>query len=673
MAQQHTNRLIHESSPYLLQHAHNPVDWHPWGEEALEKARREDKPLLISIGYAACHWCHVMEHESFEDPELARIMNQNFVCIKVDREERPDIDQVYMTAVQLITGSGGWPLNCFALPDGRPFYGGTYFPPQQWRVVLESLARSYRDDREKVIRAAQQLSQGVADSETLLEKAADVAFTQEDLDHLFVRWKSRFDTEHGGNVGAPKFPMPASLQFLLRYHFQTQDSAALAQVELTLEKMALGGLYDGIGGGFARYSVDGQWHVPHFEKMLYDNAQLVSLYAKAFAHQPKPLYRQVVFETLAFVERELQSPQGAFYSSLDADSQGHEGAFYVWTRAEVDSLLGHDSPIFCHYYDITPEGNWEDGLSIPRVRQTLDQVAQAHQSTPQQVQDVLDRGKRVLLQARGQRPRPGLDDKILTAWNALMVKAYVDAYQTFSEDAFLEQALRGAEFIGQHMLQPDGSLLRNHKDGRSTINAFLDDYSFTIEAFIALYEATFDERWLVQAKRLAEHATEHFLDPKSGMFFYTSDRDPVVVARKMELTDNVIPASNSSMAHALHRLGQHFEDGELRRLSRQMLLNVKQYALSNGNFYANWGLLLQSQVFPGFEVAIAGPEAQEARMELQSHYLPNVLWAGASSPSELPLMRDRHTETGARIFVCQGQSCLLPTDQTAEALRMLGR
>ncbi|MCP4551453.1 MAG: thioredoxin domain-containing protein, partial [Bacteroidetes bacterium] len=500
-----TNHLINESSPYLLQHAHNPVNWYPWGTEALEKAKRENKLIIISIGYAACHWCHVMEHESFEDEEVAKFMNNNFIAIKIDREERPDIDQVYMNAVQLISGRGGWPLNCITLPDGRPIYGGTYFPKAQWMEMLTRVSQFIKQNPDKAEQQAIALTEGVRSNEMILKNTEEVSFKISDLNNIFDAWKSNIDYKNGGQKRAPKFPLPVGYQFLLQYHYLTKNQDALKAVNITLDKMADGGIYDQIGGGFARYSTDAIWKVPHFEKMLYDNAQLVSLYSTAFQLNKNPNYKLIVKETLAFIQRELTSEEGGFYSSLDADSEGVEGKFYVWTMSEIRNVLGDQADLIIDYYNITEKGNWENGANILLKSSKDSRISSKHKISKSELELRVADAKGKLLAARAKRIRPGLDDKILTSWNALMLKAYVDAYRVFGVEDYLDAALKNAEFIMSKVKSTNHRLHRNYKNGESSINAFLDDYTFTISAFISLYQATFDEKWLTVAQDLTNY------------------------------------------------------------------------------------------------------------------------------------------------------------------------
>lgn len=582
-----TNHLIGETSPYLLQHAHNPVNRYPWGKEALDKARKEEKLIIVSIGYAACHWCHVMEHESFEDEDVATYMNDHFVAVKVDREERPDLDQVYMNAVQLLTGRGGWPLNCIALPDGRPVYGGTYFPKAQWIEMLTQVLTFVKQRPDKAQQQAEALTQGVQASEIVYRNTEEAEFTTDDLDCIFTAWKGDMDYANGGHRGAPKFPLPVGYQFLLHYHYLTRNADALKAVTTILDKMAGGGIYDQIGGGFARYSTDEYWKVPHFEKMLYDNAQLVSLYSAAYQQTKDPRYKLIAGETLDFIRREMTSEEGGFYSSFDADSEGKEGKFYVWTRGELQRVLGGKADVIIDYYSVTENGNWEGGQNILFTSARDKEIADRYKITESELAQRVQEAKKVLLSERAGRIRPGLDNKILTSWNALMLKGYVDAYRVFDNKEYLGIALRNADFIIAKIKSSDGGLDRNYKNGTASINAFLDDYAFTASAFISLYQATFDERWLQEARQLTTYAIAHFYDEDSGMFYYTSDLDAALIARKMEITDNVIPSSNSEMAKNLFVLGQYFYDDEYIRKSEKMLINVGQDAFKGGAYYAN--------------------------------------------------------------------------------------
>jgi uncharacterized protein len=667
----HTNDLINESSPYLLQHAHNPVNWYPWSDKALQKAKAENKMLIISIGYAACHWCHVMEHESFEDEEVARIMNENFICIKVDREERPDVDQVYMTAAQLITGRGGWPLNAMALADGRPFYAGTYFPKDKWMNMLAYFVDQQQKQPEALQKSAEQVTKGIHATEHVTFKENGKIFSLNDLDKQFETWKPNIDFVRGGENRAPKFPMPSAWVYLLHYFYLSKNEEALKAATVTLDNMALGGIYDHLQGGFARYSTDANWHVPHFEKMLYDNAQLATLYAHAYQLTKNPLYKKTVYETLDFVKQELTSADGAFYASLDADSEGVEGKFYVWTKEEVDDVLGDDAVIFSAYYNITADGNWEHGNSILLRNETDEAIAEASAITVEELKNKIDAAKEKLMQVRNARVKPGLDDKILSSWNALIITGYTKAYRVFGEEAFLEAAVTNANFLLQHAIAADGEMTRNYKNGKASINALLDDYAFTIAAFIELYQATFDEQWLLEADRMTSYTLEHFFDTSSGMFFYTHNQYADLIARKMELSDNVIPSSNSEMAKNLFLLGHFLNKDEYISKAKQMLINVEADVQRNIYFYANWGMLQALFTGPLYEVAILGDDFKSKRQQFDEHYLPNVILLGSNKESKLALLENKLVQGQTMIYVCRDKSCKLPVVEVGEALRQI--
>jgi len=663
----HTNNLINETSPYLLQHAHNPVNWYAWGDEALAKAKAENKLLLISVGYSACHWCHVMEHESFEDEAVAKIMNDNFICIKVDREERPDIDQIYMNAVQLMTGRGGWPLNCFALPTGEPFYGGTYFQKDQWIQILNNVSNEYKVAPEKVNEYAQKLTEGIKTSEMLPMVKDKTPFSMDVIEAGVAKIKKQFDYVEGGGNNAPKFPMPNNYEFLLQYYYHTKDKEILDIVELTLDKMAYGGIYDQIGGGFARYSTDKYWKAPHFEKMLYDNGQLVSLYSQAYQLTKKPLYKHVVYQTLAYTAREMTAKNGAFYSSLDADSEGEEGKFYVWTKEELQTILKDDFEFVKEYYNVNSTGKWEGHYILLRKKDNA-KIAKQFKISEEEVVTKIENINAVLLKERAKKIRPGLDDKTLTSWNALMLKGYVDAYNVFGEDRFLKAALKNANFIVETQIRKDGGLNHNYKNGVSNLDGYLEDYSFTTEAFIALYQATFDEKWLTEAKQLTDYAIEHFYDVNTGFFFFTSNNAKGLVARKMELSDNVIPASNSSMAKTLFLLGELYYDKNYTDKSKQMLKNIETQISQYISGYSNWGILMLNNVKPFYEVAISGKKAHQKRMELNASYIPNKLIIGSTKSSSLPLLEMKEVNGMTMIYVCYNKACQSPVETVSEAL-----
>ncbi|MFT6783927.1 MAG: hypothetical protein ACJA1A_003869 [Saprospiraceae bacterium] len=669
----YTNDLIHESSPYLLQHAHNPVEWHPWSDEVLQKAQFEDKLLIISIGYAACHWCHVMEHESFEDSLVAKIMNDNFICIKVDREERPDVDDVYMTACQLASGRGcGWPLNAFALPDGRPVWAGTYFPKDQWVNILNQFKKLKEEDYDKLKETADKITNGIKNFETIDMGDGTQSYTLETLEAVKDDFIAKIDFKDGGRQGAPKFPMPNNYEFLLQYSYMTGDQKAMEAVKITLDRMAKGGIYDQLGGGFARYSTDANWIAPHFEKMLYDNGQLVSLYSHAYQVTKNPLYKNIVTQTIDFVERELMNKDFGFYSSLDADSEGVEGKFYVWQAAEIDSIINNEdeSKIYKDYYSIQKNGNWEH----TNILVVNDQFKSSkHNKTDSQISAIIASNNTKLMSTRDQRIRPGLDDKILTSWNGLMLKGYIDAYRAFGDERFLDTALKNAAFLAKNSVQPNGSMNRNYKNGKSSINAFLDDYGTVIDAFTALYEVTFDIQWLDKAETLMQHVQKHFYNSTDKMFYYTSDLDPALIARKMELSDNVIPASNSIMARNLYKLGTILYNQKMVDQAKQMLANMNKQVVQSKqpSYYSNWCQLMASMVNPPYEVAVLGEDAVMKSREIQSDYLPNAFFLGGKSEGKLELLKDKLQEERTMIYVCQNKVCKIPTEDTRKAIGLI--
>jgi len=654
------NRLQKETSPYLLQHAQNPVDWFAWGEEALQKAKTENKPILVSIGYSACHWCHVMEHECFEQEEVAEVMNQYFVCIKIDREERPDIDAIYMDAVQAMGVHGGWPLNVFLMPDGKPFYGGTYFPKENWMQLLKSVNNGFVNHQEEL----QQSAEGF--TENMLFKESDKyglifenqVFTQEDLDKMYQKIAQTFDENWGGFESSPKFPMPSIWQFLMRYAHLKQDKNAINHLKLTLNKIAIGGIYDQLGGGFARYSVDGEWFCPHFEKMLYDNGQLVSLYSEAYTFTGEHLYKETVYETIGWLKREMMSPEGGFYSALDADSEGVEGKFYVWTKSEIDKILGEESEEFCKIYQVTEQGNWENAVNILwKNESTLN--SNQH--------DYLQK----LLVKRADRIRPGLDDKILCSWNGLMLKGLVDAYRAFDEPDFLDLALKNAHFIENKFLQ-NNVLSHSYKNGETKIQGFLEDYAAVIDAYLNLYQATFEENWLHLAEKLALYVCQNFWDEDDQLFFFTDEDAENLIVRKKEIFDNVIPASNSMMARNFYTLGLILDREDFKEISKLMLAKMKALITKNVDFLTNWACLATQMVSPTAEIALVGKDFLKFRKEIDSRYYFNKVLSGTEKESKLPLLENRTSKLNeSSVFVCYNKTCQLPVNGVEEAFLQL--
>ena len=666
------NNLIRERSPYLLQHAYNPVQWYAWGEEPFAKAKMEKKLVLVSIGYSACHWCHVMENQCFEDQEVAALMNSLFINIKVDREERPDVDHVYMSSVQLMTQHGGWPLNCFVLPDGRPVYGGTYFPKTQWMQVLKNLAGMYQSDPHKFTEYASRLVDGVKQMDLVIDStgAKSALSFPELLEKANRTFQLHFDTRYGGSLGTPKFMMPANLLFLLRYGHLTNDENNVNQVHLTLEKMAFGGIYDQLGGGFSRYSTDERWKVPHFEKMLYDNAQLISVYSEAFLQNGNPLYKQVVYETIAFVERDLTSPLFGFYSALDADSEGKEGWYYTWTEEELNRIVKKDAAVFKDYYAVNEWGYWEDEQYI-LCRNSKDQeVASRHEMNIEDLQQLLLRAKDQLLKARQQRVAPGLDDKILCSWNGLMCAALCDAYRVFGEPSFLSLAEKNAWFIKNKLMQPSGELNHCFKEV-AYIEGFLEDYAFVTDAFLKLFALTGKQNWLTEAELLIQYSLNRFFDEKKSVFYFAEVQNNGLFSVKIELQDNVIPASNSQMAKNLFILSKITGNDRYDKIASLMIRQVEESMPVYPAAYANWlGLVLQ-KAFPFFEVCIVGNAVDVVRSEWLQAYIPNAIFLYCDAPSDLSIFKNRYEEGKTKIYVCQEQSCKQPVSTIQEALKLM--
>lgn len=679
MEHPYTNDLINESSPYLLQHAHNPVDWKPWNEEVLAYAQKENKPLLISIGYAACHWCHVMEEECFEDPDVAALMNAHFVNIKIDREERPDVDQIYMDALQLLTGRGGWPLNVVALPNGKPYWGATYLPKEQWVASLEQLAQLYQKEPERIEEYATKLTQGVKAMQLLEEPQPIPAIDLDQLDALVADWSQYFDTFLGGYKRAPKFMMPNNLDFLLHYGYLREEQAILDYVDTTLTRMAYGGLFDPIEGGFSRYSVDVKWHVPHFEKMLYDNGQLLSLYSKAFALSGNPLYKQTAEKTIAFVQNGLGAQEGGYYSSLDADSLNEEeeleeGAYYTWTAEELKSVLGEDYPLFAQYYNINAYGLWEEeGLYVLIRDKSSSEIASQFEISTEELEDRIAHSLTSLKEVRRQRPQPRLDDKILTSWNALYLRGLTDAARYLKNEAFLNQAKALGEFLDSQMKRADGGLYRNYKGGKASIPAFLDDYAALIDGYIGLFEVTGETKWLEKAKVLVAFCDKHFSTEENELYYYTEDQQAELIRRSVEISDNVISSSNSMMMLNLIALHKFYPKEGYGERATRMIDRVKGLLARHAQGHAHWlhGLLYQQ--LPFYEIAITGEQAEERATDILSQYLPNTLlaWTNQEEKSNLPLLNKRWVDDRTLIYVCQEGSCKLPVGQTDLAIQQL--
>ena len=671
----HRNSLIHESSPYLLQHAHNPVNWYPWGPEILDKATRDNKLIIISVGYAACHWCHVMEHESFEDEEVAEVMNAHYYSIKVDREERPDIDMVYMSAVQLMTGSGGWPMNIVALPDGRPVWGGTYFKKEDWKRTLIQIAKLYKETPNKLHEYAEKLGEGLNSMQLIPQRQASESDL--DLDLILEKLEQNFDWKYGGTKQAPKFVIPSNFEFLLKYAQLHKKDHIQDFIDLSLTKISFGGIYDHVEGGFSRYSVDEKWHIPHFEKMLYDNAQMLSLYSKAYAVTKNDWYREVISQSIDFVKKELTSKEGSFYSSLDADSLDKngslkEGAFYTWSAEKLQELLKEEFPLFQEYYNINSFGKWEHNQYVLIRTEEDSTFLEKNQLTASEFKIIKKRWTSVLSNERNSRDKPRLDDKQLTSWNALMISGYVDAYKSLQDNTFLEAAIKNASFIKHKLLKTEGNLHRSYKNGESSINAYLEDYAFVIEAYIKLYEATFNLEWLKISKDLMDHCISQFHDPESGLFYFTSKKDQPLITRSYELSDNVIPASNSVIAQNLFKLSKYYHLNDYSNMSEKMIKTVTSQIKDYPQGYSNWLNLELNFKHNFYEVVIMGPNAQELLKELNSHYLPNILIAGSEKADErLPLLEQRFKQGEDLIYVCTNGTCQLPVKTIISALELI--
>ncbi|HEY8448809.1 MAG TPA: thioredoxin domain-containing protein [Thermomicrobiales bacterium] len=678
------NRLAQETSPYLLQHKDNPVDWYPWGPEALEKARREDKPILVSIGYSACHWCHVMEHESFEDESTAALMNERFVNIKVDREERPDLDAIYMSAVQAMTGQGGWPLNVFLTPDGVPFYGGTYWPPEDrpglpaFRKVLLAVSDAYRERKEEVLQSAEQIrafliaaSRARPEASALQPKILD--------DAIEALWRD-FDNRQGGFGGAPKFPQPSALEFALRYHHRTADERAETMVRLTLDKMAAGGMYDHLGGGFHRYAVDAIWLVPHFEKMLYDNAQLARLYLDAYRAFGDERYRQIVTETLDYVAREMTDPEGGFYATQDADSEGEEGRFYVWTSDEIAAVLGSaDAALVNRMYGVTKRGNFE-GKSILHLAQSPTEVAAEFGLSVEEVQTRVAEAKRKLFAAREQRVRPGRDEKVITSWNGMMLRAFAEASRALDRPDYRDIAVRNATFLLTRLRDGD-RLLHTYKDGVAKIGGYLEDYANLAEGLLALYEATFDRRWLDEAVRLVEVMIAEFSDEDGIGFYDTGTSHEALVARPREVQDGATPSGNAIAVSLLLRLATMTERGDWQRRAESLLQSMARPMAEHPLAFGRWLSALERYLGTPREVVIAGkpsdPAVERFAATVYRRYEPQAV-IGLADPDDaalterFPFLANRPPKNGqVAAYVCERYACLPPvTDPEDLAIQL---
>ena len=677
-----TNRLGKETSPYLLQHAHNPVDWYPWGEEAIQKAREENKPILVSIGYSACHWCHVMERESFEDLETAKIMNENFVNIKIDREERPDIDHIYMDAVQAMIGSGGWPLNVFLTTDLKPFYGGTYFPPQRaynrasWKEILLRISKVYIEQRDEINTQAENLTDHLLQSNQFSQGSvhinSDRLFSKKSGILIFETIMKSADRKNGGFGKAPKFPQTFTIQYLLHYYYHTKDQDALQQAALSLDKMIHGGIYDQLGGGFSRYSTDENWLVPHFEKMLYDNALFVIVLCEAYQVTKNELYKQIVAQTFAFIERELMNTEGGFYSAQDADSEGVEGKFYVWNKHEIESVLGENSALFCEYYGVTEEGNWEH-KNILNVQLPLSEFAVKKKLSIEELTIQLLTASEALLFYRQARVAPSVDDKILLGWNALMNTAYSKAYSAFNDEKYKSRAVQNMAFLFDRLREPGTNVFHHtYKNGVAKYPAFLDDYAFLIQALIHLQEITGEKEYLQQAHTLLEYVVEKFGEEDTGMFFFTNFDQTDIFIRKKEIYDGAIPSGNSVMAWNLYYLGVVFDITEWKEKAVKACSSLYEVVSKYPTSFGVWATNILGLSYGIPEIALTGRHIEKLRNDFLRTFIPFRIFQSTTQETKyFPLLAGKKISEKPLLFLCKDYSCQHPVTELDALHKML--
>lgn len=667
------NHLIHESSPYLLQHAHNPVDWYPWGDEALKKAQKDNKLLIISIGYSSCHWCHVMEKECFSDTAVAKVMNDLFVSIKVDREERPDIDDIYMTACQLTNESCGWPLNVVALPDGKPIWVGTYFPKDQWIAVLKKFNELKKENPGELEKNANQVSEYIKE----MHKGDNVIgniISRDELGKITSQIAGRIDPIYGGKLAASqKFPSTEIFDFLLQGQYYYNNNDASKAAFLTLDNIIYGGIYDHIEGGFARYTVDNKWRIPHFEKMLYDQAGIVSLLSNAYKITSKEVYKNRIIETLKFIDLKMSDKEGGFYASFDADSEGEEGKYYAWKSQEIDQLI--PDPILNKtaktYYNVVQKGNWEKEKNVLYVDRNIEKTAKALHVDLKKLSEQLIQINTILKNARDKRIPPTRDDKILTSWNTYMSKAYIDAYTATGEKQFLDRARKNLDFITSKVIQKDGLLFRNYKNGKASINGFLDDYAFSVQALIALYQVSFEEKYLNSAKLISDYAIKHFFDTNTQTFYFSDDSNSKLISRKIETLDNNLPASTAVMSQSLYILGDLLYNEDYKTKAKNSLARVctEINRSQSPEFYASWLKFANLVQKTPYEIAITGDNFEVLRSEMQKNYLPDAIYLGGKSEGKLELLKGKVQPGNSLIFVCKEKVCKLPQKTVAEALK----
>jgi len=669
------NNLKNETSPYLLQHVENPVNWNPWDKKYLDKAKKENKLVIISIGYASCHWCHVMERESFQDSTVAKLMNDKFISIKVDREERPDIDQVYMNAIQLITGSGGWPLNVITLPDGRPIWGGTYFSKGQWISALKQISEIYETEPEKFISYAKRVQEGINTLNDVVMQTD--SFENIDIDKYSKLLLKNIDEEFGGFNGAPKFMMPNNLNFLLRYSVQEKQEKSKDKILSTLDKMAYGGIFDHVEGGFSRYSVDERWHIPHFEKMLYDNGQLMSLYSVGYKISDKDLYKDVVYKIHEYIDSEMKDISGGYYSSLDADSKLDdgtyaEGEYYSWEKEELERIIGENFDLFSEYYNVNDNGFWEEENKYVLIRSISDiEFINKNKLDSATFQKIKSEWIYKLKLAKIDKKKPSLDYKIITSWNGLMISGYVDAYKSFNDEIFKNEAINAGEFIFKNLIKKDGGLHHNFVNGKSKINGYLEDYATVIQASLDLYEVTLNQKWIERALNLSEYVLSNFSGVESELFYFTSSQDEDLISRSVEFRDNVIPSSNSIMAKNLFRLYHYFDKQEYYEKAQNMSLSVTAEFETYPSGYTNWFDLIYNFKSNYYEIAVVGENSIKQVEEINKKYIPNKLIIGSKSENNLPLLKNRYVEGKTLIYVCVNKACKMPTEDLDEALSLV--
>ncbi|MFI5187402.1 MAG: thioredoxin domain-containing protein [Chitinophagales bacterium] len=682
------NRLINETSPYLLQHAHNPVDWYQWGDEALQKAKQEDKPILISIGYSACHWCHVMEKESFENEETAALMNEHFINIKIDREERPDLDHIYMDAVQAMTGSGGWPLHVFLTPEAKPFYGGTYFPPRRafnrssWREVLLSVSNTFHEKRNEINSQAENLTEYLIQSNSTALQQSDTAiniFSKEKMDEAFQTLMKSADKEWGGFGRAPKFPQTFLIQFLLRYYYGTKNEEAFKQACLSLDKMIEGGIYDQLGGGFSRYSTDVEWKVPHFEKMLYDNALLVSILSEAYQLTKKDRYKEVIDETIGFVQRELMHPAGSFYSALDADSEGKEGKYYLWQYENARKILGEDAGIFCEFFDIKQKGNlpaeqagWE-GESILQIKKSHEKFAREKNISTGELEAIIKKSKPVLLDERNKRIRPALDDKTILGWNALMNTACSKAFAATGKDDYRQLAIHNMQFLLLHFKKTNEDHFQHTwKNNETKSFAFLDDYAFIIQALLHLQEITGSIVWLNKAKEISEYVLKNFSDGETSLFYFTDIKQGDVILRKKEIYDGATPSGNATMAYNIYQLSILLDIPGWRKRSEEMVTSLSNAVIRYPSSFGIWINLWMEMILGTKEIALVGKNSDNLAKQVLAEFIPHKVFVFSTINNEkLPLLMGKPATETALIYLCRSYSCLKPVSGVNELLKLI--